>query len=128
MTAASLNGYRNWNAVAGWLALLAHETRHAAGYPHVNGCPAFPLPTDPFGCDPTYDINNLGAYGIQYWLYSNWTSGALNVGIACASETDAKAIAQSSASGANAYPPRFVQNPPSAVTASAPFGGVCYPP
>ena len=128
MAAASLNGYRDWNAVAGWLALLAHETRHAAGYPHVNGCPAFPLPTDPLGCDPTYDINNLGAYGIQYWLFSNWASGALNVGIACASPTDAKAMAQNSASTANVYPSRFVQNAPPTVTATAPFGGVCYPP
>ncbi len=125
---AMLTAYRDWFGVANWLALLAHETRHAAGYPHVNGCPAFPLPTDPAGCDPTYDINNLGAYGIQYWLFSNWASGALNVGIACASPADAKTMAQNSANGANAYPSRFVQNPPPTVTATAPFGGVCYPP
>lgn len=120
-----LSGYRDWFGVANWLALLAHETRHAAGYPHVNGCPAFPLATDSAGCDPTYDLSNLGAYGIQYWLFSNWASGYLNVGIACNPPVDAHAMAVAAANAANVYPPRFVQNAPPNVTASD-HGGDCY--
>jgi hypothetical protein len=122
---SALSGYRDWFGVANWLALLAHETRHAAGYPHVTGCPAFPLATDSAGCDPTYDINDLGAYGIQYWLFRGWAIGGINVGIACAPPTTAQAMAQNAASAANVYLPRFVQNAPESVTA-LPNGGGCY--
>src|SRR5262249_6608301 len=42
---------RTWPGIAISLNFFAHEIRHAdAGAPgHTNGCPAFPLPTDPRG-------------------------------------------------------------------------------
>jgi hypothetical protein len=57
-----------WPAIAGALAFYAHETRHVApgSLRHTNGCPAFPLPTDPLGCDPTYDLSNLGGYDTAF--------------------------------------------------------------
>jgi hypothetical protein len=127
-TAASLNFYRDWNFLAGWAALFAHEARHASGPGHVNGCPAFPLPTDPFGCDATYDLTNIGSYGVQYWLFSKWATGSLNVGIGCATSAAAQSMATLAANVANLYPSRFVTNAPPAVTAPTPYGGPCFPP
>jgi hypothetical protein len=125
--AANRNAYRNWIAVSGWAALFAHEARHASGPGHVNGCPAFPLPTDPLGCDATYNLNNLSSYGIQYWLYSGWATGSLVVGIGCAPLSTAQSYATSAATTANSYPNRFVTNAPPSVTATAPYGGPCFP-
>jgi len=124
---ANRNFYRDWQGVSGWLALFAHEARHADGPGHVNGCPAFPLSTDPAGCDVKYDPAQISSYGIQYWLFAGWGTGALNVGIACLPETTARSLAQSAVSNANGYLTRFVQSPPPAVTATAPWGGVCVP-
>ena len=53
--------------IAATLAFYGHEVRHADFGPgHTNGCPTWPLPTDPLGCDVTYDLGNLGSYGVQY--------------------------------------------------------------
>jgi len=128
--AATLDLYRNWQTMAGWLALMAHETRHAAGYSHVNGCPNWPLPTDPLGCDPTYDESNLGAYGIQRWLYAHWATGELNVGLACGTAVDRRQDTIIMAASANGYKKAFVNNAPADITIPAPipYGGICYPP
>jgi hypothetical protein len=126
--AASLNLYRDWNTLSGWAALLAHEARHVSGPGHVNGCPAFPLPTDPFGCDATYDLGNLSSYGVQYWLFSGWATGQLNVGIGCAPQAVAQTIATTMAVNANGYLNRFVVNPPPMVVVSSPYGGPCLSP
>lgn len=126
--AAQWAPYRDWNGVSGWLTLLAHEARHADGPSHVTGCPAFPLPTDAAGCDLTYDPTRISSYGIQYWLFSAWATGYLNVGIACAPAATAQSYATTAANNANGYPARFVSNPPPLVTASVPYGGVCVPP
>ena len=96
-------------------ALFAHETRHSNGngYPHVAGCPAWPngLPN----CDETYDLTNLSAYGIQYYLFEQWTTGGINLGYSCDPTTQAYLGAQF-ASIANEYPSIFVTNPPPAVS------------
>ena len=116
---------RTWPGIAQLVAVYAHEIRHADPGPgHWNGCPAFPLPTDSPGCDATYDLGNLGSYGVQYWLYSSWATGYLNIGIACSPST-AQEYAISMATYANGYLGRFVTSPPSMVTATEPYGGEC---
>ena len=117
---------RTWSGIAPLVAVYAHEIRHAdPGAPgHTNGCPDFPLPTDSYGCDATYDLSNLGSYGIQYWFYSGWATGYLNIGIACSPST-AQEYATTMASSANGYLGRFVTNPPPLVTATEPYGGLC---
>ena len=125
---STLGFYRDWTSLIGWAALFAHETRHAAGYPHVTGCPAWPQPTDPLGCDPSYDESNLGAYGIQRWLFAHWATGELNIGIACGTPSDAMRDAQTMERGANNYVNLFVTNSPGYMTAPTPYGGICYPP
>jgi hypothetical protein len=124
----SLGAYRDWLGLSNWLGLILHESRHVLGPGHVNGCPAFPLPSDPAGCDATYDLQNLGSYGVQYWFFSSLANGSLNVGIGCLPSSTAQQYATSAASTANVYPGRFVTNAPPAVTATVPYGGPCSPP
>jgi hypothetical protein len=124
--AASRNFYRDWPAVSGWLALFAHEARHADGPGHVNGCPAFPLSTDPAGCDVKYDPAQISSYGIQYWLFAEWGTGDMSVGIGCLPPATAQSLAQSAVSNANGYLTRFVQSPPPAVTAGSPRAFPCF--
>lgn len=118
---------RTWPGIASSLNFFAHEIRHAdAGAPgHITGCHAFPLPTDPPGCDATYDLSNLGSYGVQYWLESNWATGFLNIGIGCSSPVLASEYANYDANSANNFRSRFVSNLPPIVTASQPFDGPC---
>jgi Bacterial Ig-like domain (group 2) len=119
--------WRDWATMLGAVALLAHEARHVQGPGHTTGCPEFPLPTDPLGCDATYDPPNLGSYGIQYWLYAGWATGTIDIGIGCLPAADAQAGATTAAGMANSYLGRFVSNPPSRIVPAAPFGGVCNP-
>ena len=119
-----------WPWVPDQLAFLSHEARHRdPGAPaHVNGCPDFPAPTDPIGCDPTYDVNNLGGYGIQFWMHSSMARAFLNMGIGCLQPQVAQTYANASATFANStYQSRFVTIPP-IVTAAPPYGGPCTPP
>ena len=120
---------REWTWIAHDLAFFAHEIRHGAGGPgHVTGCPAFPNPTDPAGCDATYDLSNLGSYGIQYWLESTWASGFMNVGLGCAPAATALQVVTAHAASANSFRDRFVANAPPVVAPSVPYGGWCISP
>jgi hypothetical protein len=118
---------RTWPGIASSLNFYAHEIRHAdAGAPgHTTGCQAFPLPTDPPGCDATYDLSNLGSYGVQYWLESKWATGYLNIGIGCSPPVTATNYATWDANSANGFRARFVNNVPPVVTATQPYGGPC---
>jgi len=118
---------RIWTGIANSLDFYAHEIHHAdPGAPgHVTGCQAFPLPTDPPGCDATYNLSNLGSYGVQYWLESSWATGYLNIGIGCSPPATAMSYATWDASSANGFRSRFVTNIPPMVTASSPYGGPC---
>ena len=120
---------RTWLGISGSLGFYAHEIRHAnPGAPgHVTGCPAFPLPTDPAGCDAAYDLNNLGSYGVQYWLESSWATGALNIGIGCAPGGIPQQYAEWNRNSANSFRGRFVTNVPPVVVANPPYGGPCPP-
>jgi len=131
-TDSSREYYRTWTGIGGKLAYYAHEIRHLdPGSPgHVTGCAAFPSPSGPYGCDATYDPNNLGSYGLQYWLFSKWATGDINVGIGCAIPSTAYQYVTADANAANGYlsPSRFVTNTPPTVTATLPYGGICqYP-
>ena len=119
--------FRTWPTLSVVLTLLAHETRHAdPGAPgHTTGCLNFPSPTDAPGCDATYDPANLGAYGIQYWLYSAWATGFLNVGMACSDPAVAAAYLDQLEFYAFYTRDRFVTNAPPALNATPPYGGPC---
>ena len=120
---------RTWNSsgsgISGSLGVYVHEIRHLTGPGHVTGCNDFPLPTDPLGCDATYDLTNLGSFGVQYWLESSWATGYLDIGIGCSPFATAMAYATADADAANAYRDRFVTNVPPVVTAPQPYGGPC---
>ena len=118
---------RTWRGISGSLDFYAHEIRHAdSGAPgHTTGCPAFPQPTGPVGCDATYDLSNLGSYGVQYWLESSWATGYLNIGIGCAPPATASDYAMWNAMSANGFGDRFVTGAPPVVTATQPYGGAC---
>jgi hypothetical protein len=120
--------YRDWVGISGWVALLAHEARHADGPNHVTGCPGFPTAIGPAGCDRSYDPAHISSYGIQYWLFSGWATGSLNVGIACAPPATAQRFAVLAASAANGYLVRFITSPPPSITATIPYGGACLSP
>ena len=56
---------------------MAHETRHADGNGHLHSsCCGIAN-----GCDSTYNINDLGSYGVQYWLNLAWLRGDIDVGV-----------------------------------------------
>jgi hypothetical protein len=115
---------REWQGLSDALTLLTHEVRHVDGFGHVGGCPLFP--TQPFGCDQTYNENNLAAYGVQWWLHSQWLSGGLNVGIGCLSEFHIITIANSHISrNNNDFRKRFVDNAPPVLSMPAFPGGLC---
>lgn len=114
------DGQRTWTGISGQVAIIAHETRHAeGGYYHDSGCGIAN------GCDPTYDISNLGAFGVTYWLENSWMTGYLNVGIGCL--PDAKNYVSSNAFSCNVIRDRFSTNKPPVVSAPSPYGGPCYP-
>jgi hypothetical protein len=121
--------YKTWQGISGKVAVYGHETRHAdGGHYHVTGCEAFPNPTDPKGCDPSYDLSDLGSYGIQYWLNENWSTGYINIGISCNS-TYAQSYVSEHVYRANDYRRRFVNNiPPLIEMPLPPYGGPCYDP
>lgn len=116
---------RAWPGLSTSVAFFAHEIRHAdpGAPPHVNGCPAFPNPGDPLGCDATYDLANLGSYGIQYWLDAQWATGAIHLGLRCSGES--MGYATFSATDAGSFRDRFVSNAPPAVSARMTYGGDC---
>jgi len=117
---------RDWPGLSGSLAFFAHEIRHADPGPgHVNGCPAFPQPSDPLGCDPSYDLANLGSYGVQYWLESSWANGSLYIGIPCAPPAVAQTYLANAVQEANSFINRFVTNAPPTATARRTYGGPC---
>jgi len=118
---------RTWPGIAITLDYFAHEIRHSdAGAPgHTFGCIAFPLQTGFWGCDATYDLNNLGSYGVQYWLESSWATGYLNIGISCAPNDTAYQYATWNAACANGFRDRFVNNVPPIIIATQPYGGPC---
>lgn len=118
---------RTWPGISNSLNFYAHEIRHAdPGAPgHTTGCAVFPNPTDPYGCDATYDLANLGSYGVQYWLESSWATGYLNIGIGCSAPPIPLDYATWDATSANLFRDRFVTNVPPLITATAPYGGPC---
>jgi hypothetical protein len=126
-SAPRLDQFHDWIGLSNWLGLILHEARHVAGPPHVVGCPAFPSAFGPPGCDTTYDLQNLGSFGVQYWLFSSLANGTLDVGIGCLQPDTAKRYATSAARDANGYASRFVANAPPLVTATVPYGGTCLP-
>lgn len=116
---------RDWPGLASSLDFFLHEIRHTDGPGHTTGCPAFPSPTGPLGCDATYDLAHLGSYGVQYWLQSGWATGFLHVGMGCAPPDVASRYLASHVAAANDFITRFVTGAPPPVTAGQRYGGPC---
>ena len=115
---------RRWIGLSERIAIIGHEVRHIDGFPHVGGCPLYPLQT--FGCDLRFDESNLSPYGFQWWLNAKWLSGQLNVGYSCLSENEVSQIATIHLNRANNdYGKRFVQNAPPVQTMPTQPGGPC---
>ncbi len=123
---SALSYYRELDGLFAWLGLFLHEVRHRSGPGHTTGCPAFPLPTDPAGCDAEYDLSNLGSYGVQYWFFAGVSLGRINIGLGCQDPATAEYWARRFAGLANVYPARFVANPPATVAPAPPYGGSCF--
>jgi len=69
---------KEWMGISGNISFVSHEVRHAepSRYLHTQTiCCASTA------CDQTYDVNDLGAYAIQYWLHEQWLTGNLDVGV-----------------------------------------------
>lgn len=117
-----------WTTVSNLLAFYIHETRHADPFApmHVNGCIDFPNPNDAFGCDQTYDIKNLGGYGVSYWMHESFLTGYLDVGINCKPDK-AQNYIDNHISQMNSLRRSFVQPIPDSISPpNPPYGGTCY--
>jgi hypothetical protein len=113
---------QTFEGVADNLALFGHEARHVDGFPHSSGCGIA------FGCDATYDENNLSPYGIQYWLFRAWVNGTINLGYSCLPISRASAIARWFVDAANGYIKRFDSIAPPWVAMPIEPGGPCVSP
>jgi hypothetical protein len=111
---------RTWSGLAGNIAFYAHEVRHTEGdhYLHSSCCGIAN------GCDNAFDPNNLSAYAVQWWLYSLWLNGTINVGYGCQLPSVVSSTTIGFVDSENLqYAHRFCTNPPPTVTAPAvPFG------
>jgi hypothetical protein len=109
---------RHWYGISGNIAFYAHEARHVDGFPHSSCCGI----TN--GCDDTFDPKNLSAYAVQWWLYSLWLNGTINVGDACALPADR--YAQGLLNSMNEqFRGRFCTNKPDLVSMPASPEGAC---
>jgi hypothetical protein len=119
------NSKRDWTGLSSSLDFFLHEIRHTDGPGHTNGCPAFPDPMGPFGCDQTYDLAYLGSYGVQYWLHAGWASGYLHIGLRCAAPDVVNRHLAGHVSVADDFRTRFVMNAPPPATSALTYGGAC---
>ena len=110
---------RKWEGISGNINLYAHETRHVDGFSHTSCCGIAG------GCDQTYDLNNLSAYAVQWWLEKSWLMGDINVGISCLSPSRVQEITNWHLTGANSFRDRFCdEKPPMLLPPQIP-GGQC---
>ncbi len=111
---------RTWKGISGNIGLYAHETRHVDGYGHVSCCGITS------GCDANFDVNDLTAYGVQWWLNDLWLTGAINVGIGCLPSAEVSDIATWHLSSLNSqFRTRFCYTQPPLVDMPANPGGPC---
>ena len=73
--------YKEWQGMLGFIWLLGHERRHAdpSSYPHNGNC------GQTITGDADYNINDLGSYGVSYWLNDAFLTGKYDIGMNCAS-------------------------------------------
>lgn len=121
-----LDYYRkDWHGMSSMVTFIAHEVRHADDGPgHVTGCAAWPDGTI-YGCDAEYNLDNLGSYGLMYWLEHAWLTGYLNIGIGCADENTAKYLIDGHLLSVNGLSENFVIQPPLVSKPNPPYGGPC---
>ena len=104
---------KKWIGIAGNIDFFAHEARHTD--PEAPGHTSCCGITN--GCDQEYNEDNLGAYGIQYWLQKNWLTGYINVGARTShSETEIDEIINFHLSALNdQFRNRFCENIPAII-------------
>ncbi len=100
--------------------LTRRGTAIANAYGHVSCCGI----TN--GCDQTYDEQNLSPYGVQYYLYKQWLSGAINLGFSCNANA-ATQVGSALQAAANSFRTLFCDTRPPALTMPASPGGACIP-
>jgi hypothetical protein len=99
---------KKWIGISGNIDFFVHEVRHTDGnYGHSSCCGISG------GCDAEYNENNLGAYGVQYWLIKSWLNGFINVGARTShTEPEIKEIINWHLSALNVSRTRFCSNIP----------------
>lgn len=101
---------KKWIGISGNVSFFAHEARHtdieAPGHTSCCGINN--------GCDQEYDESNLGAYGVQFWLFKSLLTGYINVGARTShSQTEIDEIINWHLSGLNdQFRNRFCENIP----------------
>ncbi|MFN8491729.1 MAG: hypothetical protein U0350_29285 [Caldilineaceae bacterium] len=110
------------------VGVIFHEARHADGFPHNSDCGV------PSGCDETYDVNNLSAYGMQVWLSEQWLSGNIHIGFSCLDnshigneDSELDKFVNYLEDYHDGFISRFVNNKPIAPANINYPGGVCVP-
>lgn len=73
--------YKEWEGLLGFIWLLGHERRHAepSGYPHNGNC------GQTVTGDAEYNINDLSAYGVSFWLNDAFLTSKYEIGMNCTS-------------------------------------------
>lgn len=99
---------KKWIGISGNIDFFVHEVRHADGSHGHSSCCGIAG-----GCDAEYNENNLGAYGVQYWLIKSWLNGFINVGARTShTEPEIKEIINWHLSALNVSRTRFCNNIP----------------
>lgn len=110
------------------VGVIFHEARHVDGFLHNSACGV------PMGCDETYDVNNLSAYGMQVWLSEQWLSGNIHIGFPCLDnshvgneDSELDKFLNYLEDYHDGFISRFVKNKPIATANINYPGGICTP-
>ncbi len=118
--ATQRNSMRRWQLISSNIGTIAHEARHADGFPHFSCCGVTG------GCDSTFDETNLTPYGIQWWLEKLWLTGEINVGIACLPQNEFTSIVNWHLGNCNLqFRERFCNTKPPLLSVPQSPGGPC---
>lgn len=110
---------RMWEGISMNIALYGHEARHVDGFFHSSCCGI------PFGCDQTFDLVDMPAYGVQWWLSRAFLLGEINVGFSCLNPSRAAEIRDWFLSSLEVFRDRLCENKPPSVLSPPLPGGPC---
>lgn len=110
---------RSWRGLSGNISLYAHEARHVDGYPHSSCCGL------KNGCSDNFDVTNLDAFGVQWWLNKLWLDGTINVGYQCGAPEIARQTTDWLTDSLTVTTSRYCAVKPPAVSPPTIAGGNC---